>query len=152
MNPSFLPEHTVRSHALTVDLPLEEAFRYFTPEGERAWAKGWDPVYLHPADGTPQPGMVFTTGEGEEATLWTMTRYEPAQGLVEYQRVTPGSRTGSVMVQCTALGDRRTRATVMYTMTALSERGNATLREMDEARYRAFIGSWEEAIARAVAG
>ena len=144
---TFRAEHTVRTHTITLELPLAEALACFTPEGERAWAKGWEPVYLYPTDAAPQAGMVFTTGGGNESTIWMMTRYEPANGLVEYQRVTPGSRTGQVLVQCAALGEKRTRATVMYTMTALSEEGNRVLREMDEARYREFIDSWQAAIA-----
>ena len=147
---TFRAEHIARSHALTVELPVADAFEYFTPEGERAWAKGWDPAYLYPADGELVPGLVFTTGEGAEATIWMMTRFEPPH-LVEYQRVTPGSRTGQVLVQCSALGRERTRVNVSYTLTALSEDGNRLLREMDEARFRAFIESWEEAIAAAVA-
>ncbi len=148
---TFRAEHTVRSHAITLDIAFERAFSFFEPEGERAWAMGWDPVYLHPADGRPERGMVFTTGEGDEATIWTVMRYEPSAGLVEYSRVTPASRAGSVLVHCSALGDGRTRVTVVYTLTALTEHGNRVLREMDEARYRLFIEGWAEAIGRATA-
>jgi len=47
----FRAEHCERSHSFTVALPVAEAFRLFEPEGERRWAEGWDPRYLHPADG-----------------------------------------------------------------------------------------------------
>ena len=144
---AFKAEHIVRSHGFIVERPLERAFELFTPEGERQWAPGWDPTYLHPADGKPQRGMVFTTDHSNEHTLWTMTRYEPDAGLVEYQRITPGSRMGSVLVQCAALGPARTRVTVAYTLTALTEEGNRMLRGIDEAAFRAFIGDWESAIA-----
>lgn len=143
---AFRADHTRRSHAFTIARPMAEAFRLFEPEGERAWAPGWDPVYIHPQDGRAAPGMVFTTGEGEEATIWMCTRHDPAAGIVEYLRVTPALRTGSVLVHCTAIGEQRTRVNVVYTLTALSEKGNAWLREMDEARYRDFIESWKDAI------
>jgi hypothetical protein len=147
----FRPERIERSHSLVVALPLAEAFAFFEPEGERAWAEGWDPVYHHPADGRAERGMVFATGEGEEHTLWTMIRHEPANGLVEYVRTTPASRTGIVLVQCSALDAARTRVTVVYTLTALTAQGNAKLREMDAARFAAYIESWETAIAQAIA-
>lgn len=146
--PDFIAEHLTRAHTLVVERPLAEAFAFFTPEGERAWAGNWDPRYLHPADGTMQPGLVFTTGSGEETTIWTVLRHDPAAGLVEYMRTTPASRTGTVLVQCTPLGAERTRVLVAYTLTALTEAGNRTLRELDEARFRAFIESWEAEIAR----
>jgi hypothetical protein len=148
---TFEAEHAVRSHSFVVNLPVERAFTLFEPEGERAWAQGWDPQYVWPRDGRAQPGMVFTTAHGGESTIWTMIRHEPKTGLVEYLRVTPGSRIASVIVQCAALDARRARATVIYAMTALSDTGNKFIREMDEARYREYIGEWEAAIAK-VAG
>ena len=145
---AFAGERAVRSHAFIVNLPLERAFPLFEPEGERAWAHGWDPQYAYPSDGRAEAGMVFTTQHGGESTIWTLIRHEPKCALVEYLRVTPGSRVASVIVQCAALDARRTRATVIYAMTGLSEAGNAFIRAMDEGRYRAYIEEWEAAIAR----
>lgn len=147
---TFRPEHIVRSHALIVERPLAEAIELFTPEGERAWAAGWDPQYRHPTDGHLERGMVFTTGRGDEYTIWTVIRCEPEHGIMEYVRTTPASRTGTVLVQCSPLEAGRTRATVVYSLTALSEAGNEVLRDLDEAKFRAFIASWEEAIAEAL--
>lgn len=144
---TFEPLHTLRTHTVTLDLPPGRALAFFEPEGERAWAPGWAPEYLHPRDGTTVAGMVFTTGHGGEHTIWTMTRHDPRAGVVEYQRVTPGSRTGRVTVSCEPADENRTRVTATYEMTALSEDGNARLAEMDEVRYRAYIDSWAEAIA-----
>ena len=79
----FTAVHVVRSHSFVVAMARERAFRLFEPEGERAWAAGWAPSYLHPADGAAGRGMVFTTAHGGESTLWTMTRHEPRDGLVE---------------------------------------------------------------------
>src|SRR3954468_2671792 len=105
---SFSAMHIVRSHSLVVEKPLAEAFAFFTPEGERAWAAGWEPRYHHPADGKLERGLVFTTGGGAEHTIWTVVRLDPPE-LVEYIRTTPGSRTGTVLVQCASLGEARTR-------------------------------------------
>ena len=143
-------EHVVRSHSFVAALPLARAFPLFEPEGERTWAHGWDPRYLNPPDGKAQPGMVFTTSHGNEETIWLVTRHEPAAGIVEYARITPGSRAGTVLVQCAALDPARTRVTVIYALTGLSEAGNAHLRGLDEASFRTYIGSWEKAIAEKV--
>ena len=146
----FDPLHVVRSHSLVVERPLAQAFGCFTPEGERAWARGWEPRYFHPLDGTLQPGLVFTTGQGDDLTIWTVLRVD-APHLVEYMRTTPASRTGTVLVQCAAMGEARTRATVVYSLTALTEHGNKALRQMDEDGFRATIEGWERAIAEALA-
>ena len=145
---AFSAEHAVRSHSFIVALPVARAFRLFEPEGERAWAEGWEPHYLHPADGRTEAGMVFTTNHGAEETIWMLMRHDPRAGIVEYARVTPGSRVASVLVQCAPLEAARTRVTVIYRFTGLSEAGNALVRSMDEARYRDYIESWAAAIAR----
>ena len=150
MSAAFVAERIVRSHAFEVPLPLACAFTLFEPEGERAWAEGWDPRYLHPHDGRVASGLVFTTDHGGEHTLWTVARHEPAAGCVEYVRMTPGSRVGTVAVRCEAIGPARTRVTATYALTALSEAGNARLRALDEAAYRAYIDSWGESIERAL--
>lgn len=141
----FRAERMVRTHHFELPMAPQEAFHLFTPEGERAWAKGWEPRYLHPADGRTTAGMVFTTGHGGEETLWTMTRHEPECGVAEYLRVTPGSRMGTVRVQCSE-SSAGTRVSVTYALTALTPEGNAMLRELDAASYEAFIESWKASI------
>ena len=141
----FRAERVVRTHHFDLPMAPSEAFQFFTPEGERAWAKGWEPRYLHPADGRTTAGMVFTTAHGEEETLWTMTRHEPESGIAEYLRVTPGSRMGTVRVQCSQ-AEAGTTVTVTYALTALTPEGNATLRALDAPAYEAFIDSWGSSI------
>lgn len=148
---AFQADHVERSHDFVVALPLSRTFPFFEPEGERAWAEGWDPKYMQPADGRATRGMVFTTAHGNEDTIWMMVRHEPAQGLVEYVRCTPASRMGRVLVQCTALDAARTRVNVIYALTGLTEKGNAQICAMDAEHYRHFIESWRESIERAVA-
>jgi hypothetical protein len=92
--------------------------------------------------------MVFTTGHGGEETLWTMTIHEPESGVAEYLRVTPGSRMGTVRVQCSEAA-AGTKVTVTYALTALTPEGNATLQGLDAAAYRAFIEAWGTSICEA---
>ena len=145
---AFVAEHAMRSHSFIVALAVSRAFLLFEPEGERAWAEGWNPRYLHPPGGKAEQGMVFTTRHGDEETVWMVTRHEPAAGIVEYARMTPGSRAATVLVQCSALDLARTRVTVIYSLTGLSESGNTYIRHMDESAYREYIESWGKAIAR----
>jgi hypothetical protein len=146
---AFRGARALRSHSFDLPMPLPEAFPLFEPEGERAWAPGWDPRYIHPADGRPQKGMVFVTGADDEETLWLVLRHEPRAGAVEYARITPGNRAAIVRVQCDAIDAGSTRVTVSYEYTGLSEAGNAYVRSMDEGHFRDFIASWKEMIAAA---
>lgn len=143
-----MSERAVRSRSFTLSWPAERALGLFTPEGERAWAEGWNPEYIHPRDGRTEAGMVFVTRHGGD-TVWTMTRYDTAAGIVEYVRTTPGSRTAIVLVQCAPLAPGRTRVTVQYAMTGLSEAGDRYVRdEMSEASYGEMIEDWRAALAK----
>ncbi len=144
----FVGVRAVRSHAFDVALPFALALRLFEPEGERAWAPGWNPRYVHPASGRVEKGMIFTTDADDEATLWIVLRHESDAGAVEYARITPGSRIAIVRVECAPVDSQATCVTVTYEYTGLSEEGNAYVRSMDETRYREFIESWNETIRR----
>jgi len=145
----FAAEHVSRTHSFSLPLPVREAVALFEPEGEKRYAEGWEPRYLAPVSGKTVEGMVFTTGHGDDHTIWTLVRYRPQDGLVEYVRDTPGSRTGIVRVRCRAVDPQSTRVEVTYTLTALSEAGNTYLRKFDETHYRAFIESWPVEIEKA---
>ena len=147
----FEARRIVRSATFVLGIPPDEAFVLFEPEGERAWAgAAWNPRYLHPADGRTQQGMVFTTGEGADATLWLLATYDILRHRVDYVRVTPGSRMGTVSVACEPVTSSSSEVTVRYTLTALSEEGNRHLAEFD-AGYEAYIDSWRVAIEKALA-
>jgi hypothetical protein len=144
----FVAERASREHSFVLPMAPIEAMAHFTPEGERAWAEDWDPVYVHPASGVTEEGMVFTTAAGGESTLWLLTKFDPGAGRAEYARITPGSRTAVVKVKCDAEG-AQTRVTVSYTITGLSDAGNACVREMSARRFADYIDTWPASIAKA---
>lgn len=145
MDEPFRAGHAERRASFVLALPAHAAFELFTPEGEKEWAEGWDPEYLHPRDGRLGEGMVFRTAIGGEETVWSVARCEPGAS-VEYVRCTHASRIALVSVRCTPLAGERCEVTVGYAFTGLSDAGNERIREMDEARYAEFIGSWRSAI------
>jgi hypothetical protein len=139
-------EHIERRHHIVVQGPVERVFPLFTPLGERSWVAGWNPEFLHPADGETCEGMIFRTGAGDELTLWACVDWRPEVHRVRYARVTPASRFGLVEVGCSGLADGRTEAVVTYAFTALSEQGRAHLAEVTETAFAAMIDGWREAI------
>lgn len=147
----FVAERVAREHSFFLPVAPAEAITHFTPEGERAWAEDWDPAYVYPAASAAEEGMVFTTAAGGEETLWLMTKFEPGAGRAEYARITPGSRIAMVKVRCAAEG-AGTRVTVGYTITGLSDAGNAYVREMSARRFADYVETWPASIARARAG
>ncbi len=142
------PPHVERTHEIRVDAPPERAFPLFEPVGERSWAAGWDPVFLHPADGAAREGAVFLTrAAGEPDTVWMIALHRPEEHHVAYARITPGIRAVRVDVRCRPEGAGATLATVTYEYTALSEEPDPYVEGLDEARYREGIEAWGRAIA-----
>jgi len=142
-----MTQHVRNHHTIRVAAPAHAAFKFFTPAGEELWAQHWHPRYLYPADGTTQRGQVFTTGEGDEFTIWQVADFDLAACRVRYVRTTPALRTGFVEVQCVAHGSDASDVLVSYELTALTPAGEATLAAHDGAAFATMIDGWASAIA-----
>ena len=135
------------SHRIVVDAPVDQAFMFFTPAGEELWVDGWKPTYVHPGDGRTESGMVFTTGHGDEFTVWTLVDFDREVHRSRYARCTPASRTSLVEVRCVALDEARTEVSVSYTLTALNALGETALEDFKGERFAAMIDDWAGSIA-----
>jgi hypothetical protein len=147
---NFEALHVEHTGTLRVPLPLARAFPLFTPEGERAWVPGWEPVYLFPRQPSADAGTVFTTRHGDEETHWVVLRHAPAEGVAEYARFAPATRAGTVRVECTPTGAGETTVRVGYALTALTPAGNAVLAALTPAAFAAMLAEWEELIRRSL--
>jgi hypothetical protein len=141
-----MTERIERTHTIDIDLPADDAFPLFSPRGEEAWASGWKPEYVHPANGETLEGMVFRTGEGVETTLWSCIAFDEVSHRVKYVRVTPASRFATVEVVCSAVGPSRTQVHVTYVITALTPHGCKYLAGLRELEFRSMIEGWRQAI------
>ena len=142
--------HVDRAGVVAVALPFAEAVPLFTPEGERPWAAGWEPHYVHPVGIGAGEGLVFqTTNEGMGTATWVQTRYEPAAGLASYVYVIPEHHAAMVDVRVTPDGEIRSRASVRYRMTSLSSDADEFVRAFGDA-YEQEMLDWTEAIQRHV--
>ena len=140
--------HVDLTGRLHVAAPPDRAIVYFTPEGERLYVPGWDPEYLHPSDGTLAEGLTFRTTHNGETTLWLVSRYEAGSGRLEYVRVVPGSRLGTVSVLLSPGDGGGTEVSVSYRLTSLSPAGDEALRRFADG-FDAMLASWERSIAAA---
>jgi hypothetical protein len=135
-----------RTVEITVGLPADQAMALFTPEGERRWAKGWNPHYPVP-ERREGAGAVFTTAHGSHLTTWIVIDHGPE--MIRYARVTNGLTAGTVAVEICGPGESATNVRVSYDLTALTTEGEAWLDAFD-AGYDAEIAAWSAAIAAAL--
>jgi hypothetical protein len=60
-------------------------FPLLCPTRERDWLPGWKAEVLHSRSGVAELGCVFRTqDEDGRARIWTITRREPLEGLVQF--------------------------------------------------------------------
>lgn len=142
-----MPQRLHATHRIVVEVPVDRAFMFFTPAAEELWVDGWQPTYIHPRDGRTEAGMVFSTGEGAEHTVWILADFDRAAHRSRYLRCTPASRTGIVEVCCSALDGGRTEVSVSYTLTALNAAGERALEAFEGERFAVMIDGWAREIA-----
>jgi hypothetical protein len=132
-------------HSIELPLAVDECLPLFTPKGKYWWVPAWNPRFVFPADGEMMVGMVFTTGEMDEETYWTLADYDRLQHRALYSRITPGGRVVLVEVRCSALDAATTRVEVEYALTGLSDAGNNAIDAFIE-DYQPMIENWRTLI------
>ena len=128
-----------------LDLPAEKAIGFFTPEGERDWAPGWNPTYPagEPSETT---GTVFITDVGGVETVWLIQTLDNAGCTVAYSRVTPGRHAGTVRVSCDDATSGVCVVSVTYDMSLLPGSDPNGLDPYDDHSFEAMMIHWSEAI------
>lgn len=133
------------------ELPITAAaaIDFFTPEGERTWAPGWNPTY--PAGKVSEsPGTVFITSHGDAETLWVTEAIDREANTSSYARITPGHHAGTVRVRCEDQPDDRCVVTVEYDMTALPSSHPDVLGPYDDDSFAAMMDEWATRITAAL--
>jgi hypothetical protein len=130
------------SHEISVPLAADHAFPLFSPRGEQDWVPDWQPTYLSPETGETCVEMIFTTGSGDETTIWTCLEWEPRTRHARYLRTTPGSRVAFVDVVCREDGPAGTRVRVSYEFVALTRSGKDFMAAMTQQSFAVDIDLW----------
>lgn len=141
-----MPKRTNATHRIRLAAPAVQCHRLFTPAGEELWVDGWKPHYLVPDTGETAQGMVFTTGADDDYTIWTLVDFDTTSYWSRYARVTPALRTGTVDVRCHPVDANTTDVDVSYVLTALSEKGLASLSAFEGAAFAQMIEAWKQSI------
>ena len=145
-------EQVVREGSFELDTSADRALLFFTPEGERAWVKGWDPKPVYP----PQAGVVFKANsvfrvdQDGERSLWTIVEADLREHIAEYVYVVEGERLSRVRVQIQPLSEDHCRVSVHYVHTATSEKGLHFVASVTEEAYAQKMRDWRRMVSAAI--
>jgi len=141
----FKPERIQRSSTFHVEALVEKSFPLFGPLLEMEWAVGWEPRIIYLQQKFVEEHMIFKTKSNYgEDYLWAVTQFNPDAHTIEYT-VTASERIWFIQVECEKDGDR-TKVTVTYTYTGLSEKGNQQNKEALQKMFAHELKDWEKAI------
>jgi len=126
--------------------PARVLFPLFSAEGERLWAPGWD--YENVMGNTDlHEDYIFLTDNHDHASnkaIWLIKRYAPEIFYIEFYKVEPADKVGTISVKCTELEDGYTEVTVSYMYTAISKQGEEFLKSFTWQAYSEFIDEWQK--------
>lgn len=140
------PRRVTRSYVQTIEGTREEIMPLYCPVRETEWCPGWDPIVVYSESGLAEPDCVFVTGDGEVASTWFITRYDPEAGRVEMIKHTPGVNIVKLDISLEAVTGKTTRATIRYSHTALSNAGDRALEAFTAESYATAMQAWEQAM------
>lgn len=128
---------------ICVPLPPAQAFRLFTPLGERDWAPGWEPRFPAPTPDDSAPGTVFVTDSHGPVRTWVVVEREHHRRIA-YTNVAPGDRASLITVELAPV-NAYSEVTVTYDVTALSEAGARSVAHFAEG-FAPYLDSWQRQI------
>jgi hypothetical protein len=147
-----MPEQVIREGSFELDMNAGRALQLFTPEGERAWVKGWNPKPVYPAEAVVvfRANSVFRVDQDGEHSLWTIVEADLQKHIAEYIYVVEGERVSRVRVQIEALGEQRCLVRVYYVHTATSQKGRHFVATVTEEVYAQKMRDWHRMVSAAI--
>ena len=129
----FAAKRITRRYCQTISASPDDVFPLLCPVREAEWLDGWRYTMLASRSGLVEEGAVFKTpGDGEEDTVWIVTRHDAAGRVVEFARFTPGSRVCVLRIGVTPKDQSRSLVDIAYTYTATAPAGNEFIARFTE--------------------
>ena len=133
------------SETFDIEIPLEQAFPLFSPEGEKAWVPGWDYENLMGTTELCEDHVFRTKTHDHAATeaIWIVKKYDSESHVVEFYKIEPKEKIGVITVSCVEVGVGSTTVCVTYRYIALSEAGEDFIASFTKDHYKDFIAEWQ---------
>ena len=144
----FEAKRVTRSYCQRINASPEIVFPLICPVKEKEWLDGWDYTMVYSESGYAEEGCVFLSHqEGEEDTIWLITKRDIEKREIVFARITPDSRASKLTISVEGRDhDPSSRVHVTYTFTALSEEGNQFIDAFTEERFNDMMAFWEKSM------
>jgi hypothetical protein len=144
MDPTFVAKRVMRTRIQMYPAPPAVVFPLHGFREEMAWAVGWEPDAIYPADGTAVEGAVFAVHRSGAEEVWVLVEWDSQAGRAGYVHVTPARDVTEIRIHVSGPEQGPSRVEVTYTWTGLSADGNDFVERQTEEHFHAWMREWEE--------
>jgi len=126
---------SIKSHTVKLNAPPEQIFPLLCPVREEEWTSGWEnDTYglIYTESGFNEEGCVFKTSypDGNES-LWICTKHDQENHEVEFLVHIIDIAIRKMNIKLKTNAEQTTDARFEYTVTAISEKGNAVVDDLE---------------------
>jgi len=146
-NLEFRPQRITREYRQTIKATPEKVFALLCPVREAEWLDGWRYNTIYSESGLVEDGAVFNTpNEGEEDTIWIVTKYDSETLEVEFARFTHKSRTCVLRIAVKSKDENSSYVDVSYTYTGITPAGNNFIDNFTQEEFLELVTFWEKSM------
>jgi len=134
---SFKTKRLVRSYTLKFMASPDLVFPLLCPEREREWIPGWEYEMIYSDSGLIEEGCVFKTPNTYGAeTIWTVVKYDQTNYEIVFVKYCKDMLVEEMHICLKKQdGNGNTNATVKYTYTPFTEKGNQFIENFTEENF-----------------
>lgn len=146
-NTKFRPKRVTRTYRQTINATAEKVFPLLCPVREAEWLDGWQYDMIYSDSGFAEEGAVFSTPfEGEEDTVWIVTKHDPQNHEIVFARFTPNSRTCVLEIAVKPKDENSSYVDISYTYTGITQAGNEFIDKFSEDTFLEAVIFWEKSM------
>lgn len=143
----FKAKRIIRKYCQAINASSEKVFPLLCPVREADWLDGWQYDMIYSESGLVEEGAVFSTPhEGEEDTVWVITKHVLEKREVEFTRFTPKSRTCVLKIAVRPKDENSSHVDISYTYTGITPSGNAFIDNFTEEAFLEAVTFWEKSV------
>ncbi len=143
----FKSKRITRKYCQTINAAPEKVFPLLCPVREAEWLDDWQYAMIYSESGLIEEGGVFTTPyEGENDTVWVVTKHNPEKLDVEFTRFTPKSRTCVLRIAVRPKDENSSYVDISYKYTGITPEGNNFIDNFTEEKFLEAITFWEKSM------
>lgn len=148
MNKSkFKAKRVTRTYRQTINATPEKVFPLLCPVREAEWLDGWHYNMIYSESGFAEEGAVFSTPfEGEEDTVWIITKHDSKGHEVDFARFTHNYRTCLLRIAVKIKDETTSYVNISYTYTGIKSHGNDFIDNLTEEIFLKAVIFWEKSM------